>query len=99
QPSSPRLLPYTTLFRSSHIRRIQRLGKRMYKNLAFHQLHFRHFFKNISKIKGTETPGFVIFLHTNSSTGIDELDFSKPGVSVPRSEEHTPELQSRDNLV
>src|SRR5690606_41962041 len=86
-PTSP-LFPYTTLFRSNFLRELRSNPELLAKQALVHSEG-----SAFAAAKGLHMPT----LELRASTG---KDHSQPGLPYrDRSEEHTSELQSRENLV
>src|SRR5690606_41010400 len=92
RPSSLTLLPYTTLFRSRHIHHEVGAGKGE---------DDRHF--GLVGDQGVDTDALVVTVHQRQDKrpflSLAEDAPHQIGALVARSEEHTSELQSRENLV
>src|SRR5690606_41979749 len=98
QPRSPSV-PYTTLFRSDHEERIERYRKNKKLFKGFHYDVFERVHNRLSKNQrnlvyiAVNLPGLIC------KKSADFLFGESPTYSAGRSEEHTSELQSRENLV
>src|SRR5690606_40298326 len=93
-PRSP-LIPYTTLFRSSHRADpvILRLNKETGDIIGLHDLEGGSGVDNEFRVITTDNDGNYI------AGGHFFGALEHPVTGEPRSEEHTSELQSRENLV
>src|SRR5690606_40669587 len=91
-PPRPTLFPYTTLFRSRNLLwGIKECGLE----------HSTHLIETTTTgVYGS--PNFTIpegFIHVETDSGSDTIPYPGMATSWYRSEEHTSELQSRENLV
>src|SRR5690606_40464714 len=87
-PRSP-LFPYTTLFRSSHLRRFVLPVLHQLDGVALAQLHALHHRSHFGIRQAAREP--ILQQRGDQRLTLDQKHL--------RSEEHTSELQSRENLV
>src|SRR5207302_9751623 len=93
---SPTLFPYTTLFRSwtSLLPQVNGIADDVLRGSPL--LVFADVTRRLDDLAAGRTPMHHDTFGTAVDTGVRALN---PGLAVGRSEEHTSELQSRENLV
>src|SRR5690606_41440055 len=93
--TQPTLFPYTTLFRSNQLVSIQ-------SNFSAEQPYSEVFIMrgNVHGVYRLETPPEVFWAYqTEGSKNQELMNYYEDFGDMERSEEHTSELQSRENLV
>src|SRR5690606_40890794 len=94
-PRSP-LFPYTTLFRShAHGQHAVGSGRRFATGDLVDNIHPR----NHAAIDGILAVEEMVVLEVDEELAVGRVRIGRTGRAQSRSEEHTSELQSRENLV